>query len=232
MNEADVLAQEHATRAGAARQKQLAGTLCRLANDMNNLFATLKAQARLAQEDPDGRERDEMVDLVLASADKAQTLLSSAIDEIPTELLNAATVQAHGGGAVPRQDQATTHMLVVDDEESMRRVIGRMLERNGYLVTTASSGEEAMRLAAECTFDIAFVDLRLGDMSGLEVAGELRRRTPSTHIIFVSGDPLLDKLRDEKKSDNLAAFIKKPFDMQEVNELVSYILTMRAALAL
>lgn len=231
MNEAEVLAPEKATHQGAAHadSARLADTLCRLANDMNNIFAALKGQAGLTQEDPDGREAAELLSLVFASTDKAQQMLRTAIDEIPTELVNAATIRAYRGGA---SVQAATHMLVVDDEEAMRRVIGRMLERNGYRVTTASSGEEAMRLAAKYTFDIAFVDLRLGDMSGLEVAGELRRRSPSTHIIFVSGDPLLDKLRDEKTSDNLAAFIKKPFDMQEVNEQVSYILTMRAALAL
>ena len=231
MNTAEQLAPEREKDHLKMQQEgtHVAATLCRVANDINNLFAALNAQARLAQEDASGAEQEELVNMVLASAEKAQQVFSDAVKELPAEWADAAMAQAHRGCA---PTQSSTRMLVVDDEESMRRVIGRMLERNGYRVTTAASGAEAMRLAAETAFDIAFVDLRLGDMSGLEVAGELRRRAPSTHIIFLSGDPMLDKLRDEKSSDSLAAFIKKPFDMQEVNELVSYILTMRAALAI
>ena len=77
-------------------------------------------------------------------------------------------------------------MLVVDDEESMRRLLVTVLSRHQYDVIAASTGEEALNRAAEHSPELVILDLLLPDMSGLEVCKKLRswRAVP---ILVVSG---------------------------------------------
>jgi len=77
-------------------------------------------------------------------------------------------------------------VLVVDDEESMRRLLVTVLSRHQYDVIAASTGEEALNRAAEHSPELVILDLLLPDMSGLEVCKKLRswRAVP---ILVVSG---------------------------------------------
>ena len=79
-------------------------------------------------------------------------------------------------------------ILVVDDEEDILELIRYNLENSGYSVTTAVSGEDAVRLAGKTSFDLILLDLMLPGIDGLEAAKKLKKktRTEATPIIMLT----------------------------------------------
>jgi len=100
-------------------------------------------------------------------------------------------------------------ILVVEDEKSVRSLVRRILERVGYTVTEAESGEEAIRIcqARPEGFDLLITDIVLPGMRGDEVAGSIRRFSPRVRTIYMSG------YVEERHSPKLegAANLRKPF---------------------
>lgn len=83
---------------------------------------------------------------------------------------------------------AKTAVLVVEDEELMRRLIQRALERGGYRALCVPSAEDALaRLAREDGFALALVDVTLPGMSGVDLASILRRERPAMRLLFITG---------------------------------------------
>ncbi|HEX7966789.1 MAG TPA: response regulator, partial [Stellaceae bacterium] len=78
-------------------------------------------------------------------------------------------------------------VLVVEDEEKMRELLRRMLDRAGFTVMTASHGREALKLFRERPVDIAITDLLMPEMDGFELIRELVAHWPSIRIIALSG---------------------------------------------
>ncbi|HYV95965.1 MAG TPA: response regulator [Gemmatimonadaceae bacterium] len=79
------------------------------------------------------------------------------------------------------------HILVVDDEVALRRVIAMMLTRRGYEVTAAENGARALKLAEQTTFDLVITDLVMPEKEGIETIMTLRKRAPELRIIAMSG---------------------------------------------
>lgn len=77
-------------------------------------------------------------------------------------------------------------VLVVDDDENVRRVVRRGLEREGFEVVEAADGPQALAAASRGT-DLAVLDVNMPGMSGLDVLAELRRRDPRLHVIMLTG---------------------------------------------
>ena len=105
-------------------------------------------------------------------------------------------------------------ILVVDDEREIVRALRRSLSAHGYVVLTASSGEEAIELVARQRPDLLLVDLLLPGMSGLEVCRQVRAES-NVPIILLS---VKDAERDKVEALDLGAddYIAKPFGMNEV----------------
>jgi DNA-binding NtrC family response regulator len=106
-------------------------------------------------------------------------------------------------------------VLIVDDEELICRSLRMTLEEAGYTVDVSSSGADAMaHLAAEPP-DCLLVDLRLGDMDGLEVLQAARERMPTLKAVVITAHGDVDSA---VRALRLGAFdfIKKPFDVEEV----------------
>lgn len=78
-------------------------------------------------------------------------------------------------------------ILVVDDEDSLRRLLKAVLERAGHDVITANNGFEAVRLVDAEPFDLVITDLIMPEMEGIQTIGQLRRLAPDTKIIAMSG---------------------------------------------
>jgi len=72
------------------------------------------------------------------------------------------------------------HILIVDDEDTLRYFLKRILESEGYQVSEAADGHTAVDLLATQTFDLALVDLRMAGIDGLEVMRQFRQRSPDT----------------------------------------------------
>jgi DNA-binding response OmpR family regulator len=78
-------------------------------------------------------------------------------------------------------------LLLVDDEVGYLEVLSKRLTHRGFDVTTASSGEEAIRALRNWDFDLAVVDLKMEDMDGIEVLKVLKRMDPALHVIILTG---------------------------------------------
>jgi CheY-like chemotaxis protein len=198
-------------------QDQVAG----ITNDLNNLIAAMKGQAQLACEIATEQEKDELIRVVLSASLKAEGIIE--------RLHLHALPPSPATKVVPPPNGDLASILIADDEHTMRNLLSRILQNSGYQVKMASSGAEAMEMSRQEKFDLAFLDFQLGDMKGTDVFQALQAYSPSTHVIFMSGDPNAEE-ETMQTVQGPRTFIKKPFDVTVVKQKVSYILTMRSAL--
>ncbi len=111
-------------------------------------------------------------------------------------------------------------ILVVDDEENMRHVLKLILEKEGYKVTSAVNGKDALLKTDEDEFDIILSDIRMPDMDGIELLNALKEKVVASTIIMMSAYGTVDTAIEAMK---LGAYdyISKPFKGDEI------ILTLR-----
>lgn len=83
-------------------------------------------------------------------------------------------------------------ILIVDDEENIRLTLQTLLTRSGYSVTMAASGEEAVSLVKNQTFDLLLVDLKMPGVDGMQVVAVAREYAPDTAIIILTGHGSLE----------------------------------------
>ena len=88
---------------------------------------------------------------------------------------------------IPASFSGEARLLVVDDEESLRITTAAILEKEGYSVNTAASGEEAISLLESTEYDLVLTDLHMESGDGLSVLSELRRRAPLTISVVLTG---------------------------------------------
>ncbi|MFQ5813799.1 MAG: response regulator [Anaerolineae bacterium] len=115
-------------------------------------------------------------------------------------------------------ERESPRILVVDDEPDMCWALENILRPAGYAVTTTTRGAEALELLAGEPYVAAFVDAKLPDLDGLELAGLIRQRSPDTAIVLISGYFYQeDRAITEGLQENLfIGFVAKPFDLEEV----------------
>ncbi|HYY89224.1 MAG TPA: ATP-binding protein [Chloroflexota bacterium] len=111
-------------------------------------------------------------------------------------------------------------LLVVDDEESVAVTMGAILELDGYQVATATSGARAIELVRESTFDVVLTDLRLDDMDGLTIVGELSRLQPETVSIILTGYASLESAIKALR-EGAYDYLIKPCDVDELRAVVA-----------
>jgi two-component system nitrogen regulation response regulator NtrX len=107
------------------------------------------------------------------------------------------------------------HILVVDDEPAIQTTLRGVLEDEGYRVTTAGAGEDAVRLVADEVPDLVFLDIWMPGMDGLDTLAELRRARPEAPVIMISGHATIETA---VKATRLGAydFIEKPLSLEKV----------------
>jgi len=127
------------------------------------------------------------------------------------------------------RNRTTGRVLVVDDEDIARENIGLFLERKGYVVKLAASGEEAAALADEQEFDVMITDLKMGAMDGMALLGIVRRKHPETQIIVVTGYATVDNAVDALRR-GAEHYLSKPLNMEELLQTVAKAMGRRARL--
>jgi DNA-binding response OmpR family regulator len=117
--------------------------------------------------------------------------------------------------------------LVVDDEERVRYVLEETLRRVGHVVVTASSGEEALDLLRDTSFDVAVVDLNLGGrVDGLRVLEALRWRWPGAAVVILTAHGSLESALAAIR-EGVDAYLLKPAKPAEVRQAVQEALERR-----
>jgi len=118
------------------------------------------------------------------------------------------------------------HILIIDDETSLRQTLARILQRAGFEVTTAASGDEGLSLTSRHTFDLVYLDIRMPDVSGLEVLKSIHAKFPDLPVILFTAQPDLNSavqaLRHGAKD-----YLLKPLKPQTVIDRTNAILAER-----
>ncbi|HEY3351745.1 MAG TPA: ATP-binding protein [Polyangia bacterium] len=127
-----------------------------------------------------------------------------------------ASRSATAGPRPPAPPAARETVLVVDDDEGVRTLVGRVLARKGYRVLDAPGGEEALAVAQahEGEIHLVLADVVMGRMSGPQLAARLLVTRPASRVLFMSGHA--DELLARKEWAGAAGFLRKPLTPEEL----------------
>lgn len=118
------------------------------------------------------------------------------------------------------------HILVVDDELSMRELLEIMLSRQGYRVSCADCGRRALSLLAQNAYDLMLCDIRLGDMTGLDVLRAAKKKDPETVVIIISAYTTTE-IAVEAMNDGAFDYVPKPFNNEELKQTIANALDLK-----
>ena len=122
-------------------------------------------------------------------------------------------------------------VLFMDDEASIRDSFGNLLKMKGYIVYTASDGEEAVEiyrraLSSEHKVDVAIIDLSIPDgMGGIETVARIKEIDPGVQAIATTGH-FQDSLTDEYKKNGFVGILPKPYVLKELLEIIEHTIGM------
>ena len=110
-------------------------------------------------------------------------------------------------------------ILIVDDEEVVRRSHLRSLAVTGCHTEAASDGEEALQVMEQHPFDVVLLDLRMPGLDGMEVLRTLKERWPDSEVVVITGYPTIESA---KEAVRLGAhnYIAKPVDVKDVHAVI------------
>ncbi|HWP44173.1 MAG TPA: response regulator, partial [Blastocatellia bacterium] len=114
---------------------------------------------------------------------------------------------------------ARNRVLVVDDEKNQREIYRLVLEDDGYEVTTAQSGEQALKLAREREFDLVLTDYKMGGMDGLVLLGELIRLDPSIIVVMMTAHGSVESVKEALRGGAFD-YLEKPVDRDQLLKVV------------
>ena len=121
------------------------------------------------------------------------------------------------------------HILVIDDEESIRDSMSLVLRKEGYLVSSAASGQEGLNVFGSEAFHVVFVDLKLPGMTGLQVLSRIKEADPETPVIIITGYASIESAVEAMKRGAFD-YMTKPFPPEEVRVITRKALESRRLL--
>lgn len=106
-------------------------------------------------------------------------------------------------------------ILLVDDDQEFRKAMKKMFEKSGYNVTGVGDGREALEILSEEVFDLIISDLRMPNLSGIELMEEIKRKRIETPVIFITAYGEVESYMDLM---NMGAFdyLNKPVRGREI----------------
>ncbi|MCP4023475.1 MAG: sigma-54-dependent Fis family transcriptional regulator, partial [Desulfobacteraceae bacterium] len=117
-------------------------------------------------------------------------------------------------------------ILVVDDEKSMREFLDMLLSRQGYKVACAKNGKQAVSSINKRSYDLVLSDIRLGDITGLEVLKEAKKKNSDTVVIMISAYSTTE-IAVEAMNAGAYDFVPKPFDNDELTQTIQKALELK-----
>ena len=115
-------------------------------------------------------------------------------------------------------------IVVVEDEPSVGQMTRRMVQEVGYRSEWVGTGGQALEMVETGTLvDLFIIDLRLPDMSGIELARRVSRLQPKAPVIFISGYP---EYRLTPPGKDLGSFLPKPYSLDELADVLRQLLPL------
>ncbi len=117
--------------------------------------------------------------------------------------------------------QAKPKILIVDDEEGMRKTLCEILQTKGYDVNAASNGKKAIQLSGETFYNVAVLDMKLPDIPGIEILHDIKKGSPNTEVVVITAYASL-QTSIEALNEGAFAYLIKPFEFDSLfNTIVS-----------
>ncbi|MCG3175582.1 MAG: putative transcriptional regulatory protein TcrX [Candidatus Omnitrophica bacterium] len=112
-------------------------------------------------------------------------------------------------------------ILIVDDEPDMVSMVGEWLELRGYQVDRTADSVRALEMLKAVRYDLAFLDLSMPEITGLELLDYIKKNSPETRAVMVSAYPypLVEDLLAQ--AVGIDDYIAKPFRFEEIERIVS-----------
>ncbi len=123
-------------------------------------------------------------------------------------------------GSSPASVRSQGRVLVVDDEEALLRLIGRMLTTAGYEVATATDGGRAAELLTGATFDAVLSDIDMPKMNGIQLLQAVRQRDLDVPVVLMTGNPDV-KTAVQAVAHGALQYLIKPVNMEELGAAVA-----------
>ena len=122
------------------------------------------------------------------------------------------------------------NILVVDDEPEMCWVLENILRREGYKTISITSGKEALDVCNKSSFELAFLDAKLPDVDGIELAKLIKQKNKDIRVIIISGYYYQDAEAIQKGLTNgfFSGFVGKPFKLDEIRLAVKKALSFNS----
>jgi GAF domain-containing protein/DNA-binding response OmpR family regulator len=115
-------------------------------------------------------------------------------------------------------------ILIIDDEEEVRDVLGDLLNSEGHAVTACADGQSGLARFDEEAFDLVFTDLAMPGLTGWQVANLVKLRNPATPVALVTG--FRDRISfEEARTKGVDFLVAKPFELEELMAVVAEALT-------
>ena len=110
-------------------------------------------------------------------------------------------------------------ILIIDDDENIRKVLKTIFEDEGYIVDTADTAKKGIEQSEKAFYNLALIDVRLPDMEGIELLSKLRSTKPKMRKIIVTGYPTLQNAISavNKGAD---AYVMKPFEVEKILQTI------------
>jgi two-component system NtrC family response regulator len=115
--------------------------------------------------------------------------------------------------------ESLIRILLVDDEETLLEYTSKRLIREGFHVKAASSGEEALEVARQESFDVAVVDLKMPGIDGVETQRGLRKLQPYLQCIVLTGYGSVETALESGREDAFQ-YLLKPIEYEELVEVI------------
>jgi len=124
------------------------------------------------------------------------------------------------------REAPSARILVIDDEDSVREILTKMLRAKGHQVVVASNGEEGIERFKNGKFDLVFTDLGMPKISGWEVGKTLKGMDPKVPVAMITGWGM-EVNREKMKENGIDLVVCKPFEFDQVIQLVSEALQLK-----
>jgi DNA-binding NtrC family response regulator len=122
--------------------------------------------------------------------------------------------------------EQSARVLVVDDEKSILMLLDEALSQWGYQVTTANSASDALATLRTQVFDAALTDVRMPDMSGIDLLRELKKRDESMEVVIMTGYPTIASAVEALK-EGAYDYLSKPLILDELRHLMQRLMERR-----